>query len=41
MADTGSIRILIAEDDDNSRQLLVDLLNSMGHVVVAEVTGGR
>jgi response regulator NasT len=41
MADTGSIRILIAEDDDNARTLLVDLLNSMGHVVVAEVTGGR
>jgi CheY-like chemotaxis protein len=41
MPDTGSIRILIAEDDDNSRALLVDLLNSMGHVVVAEVTGGR
>jgi len=41
MSDTGSIRILIAEDDDNARHLLVDLLNSMGHVVVAEVTGGR
>src|SRR5213592_4999787 len=41
MADTGSIRILIAEDDDNARTLLVELLNSMGHVVVAEVTGGR
>ena len=41
MPDTGSIRILIAEDDDNARALLVDLLNSMGHVVVAEVTGGR
>ena len=41
MPDTGSIRILIAEDDDNSRALLVELLNSMGHVVVAEVTGGR
>ena len=41
MPESGSIRILIAEDDDNSRALLVDLLNSMGHVVVAEVTGGR
>src|SRR3954467_7539145 len=41
MPDTGSIRILIAEDDDNARHLLVELLNSMGHVVVAEVTGGR
>src|SRR5881628_2236790 len=41
MADTGSIRILIAEDDDNARTLLVELLNTMGHVVVAEVSGGR
>ena len=41
MPDTGSIRVLIAEDDDNARALLVDLLNTMGHVVVAEVTGGR
>src|SRR5215208_4711286 len=40
MADTGSIRILIAEDDD-ARTLLVELLSSMGHVVVAEATGGR
>ncbi len=41
MADSGSIRILIAEDDDNARALLVELLNTMGHVVVAEVNGGR
>jgi AmiR/NasT family two-component response regulator len=41
MPDSGSIRILIAEDDDNARALLVELLNTMGHVVVAEVTGGR
>src|SRR5258707_11122696 len=41
MADSGSIRILIAEDDDNARALLVELLNTMGHVVVAEVSGGR
>lgn len=41
MTDTGSIRILIAEDDDNARALLVELLNTMGHVVVAEVSGGR
>ena len=32
MADVGSIRILIAEDDDNARALLVELLNTMGHV---------
>ena len=41
MPETGSIRILIAEDDDNARALLVELLNTMGHVVVAEVNGGR
>ncbi len=41
MPDSGSIRILIAEDDDNARALLVELLNTMGHVVVAEVNGGR
>ena len=41
MPESGSIRILIAEDDDNARALLVELLNTMGHVVVAEVSGGR
>ena len=41
MSDSSAIRILIAEDDDNARALLVELLNSMGHIVVAEVTGGR
>ena len=41
MSDAVSIRILIAEDDDNARALLVELLNAMGHVVVAEVRGGR
>ena len=42
MPDTQqSIRILIAEDDDNARALLVELLNTMGHVVVAEVSTGR
>jgi response regulator NasT len=42
MSDPGpSIRILIAEDDDSARKLLVELLNTMGHVVVAEVNGGR
>jgi len=41
MPDSHSIRILIAEDDDNARALLVELLNTMGHVVVAEVSGGR
>ena len=41
MPESQSIRILIAEDDDNARALLVELLNTMGHVVVAEVSGGR
>ena len=41
MSESHSIRILIAEDDDNARALLVELLNTMGHVVVAEVSGGR
>ena len=41
MPDSHGIRILIAEDDDNARALLVELLNTMGHVVVAEVSGGR
>lgn len=41
MPESHGIRILIAEDDDNARALLVELLNTMGHVVVAEVSGGR
>ena len=42
MADSGnSIRILLAEDDDNARALLVDLLGTLGHVVVSEVNSGR
>jgi len=36
-----AIRVLIAEDDANARSLLVDLLNSLGHVVVGEVGTGR
>ena len=31
------IRVLIAEDDDNARSLLIDLLGTLGHTVVAEV----
>jgi CheY-like chemotaxis protein len=38
---TQTIRVLLAEDDDNARTLLVDLLNTLGHVVVAEVATGR
>src|SRR6476469_7352729 len=35
------IRVLIAEDDDNARSLLIDLLGTLGHTVVAEVSNGR
>jgi len=40
-ASSGPIRILLAEDDDNARSLLVDLLAALGHTVVAHVSGGR
>ena len=35
------IRVLVAEDDDNARSLLIDLLATLGHTVVAEVSTGR
>src|SRR5436309_493260 len=35
------IRVLLAEDDDNARSLLVDLLSTLGYSVVAEVSTGR
>ena len=35
------IRILLAEDDDNARSILVELLIALGHLVVAEVSTGR
>src|SRR5581483_4264124 len=42
MTDSVSrIRVLIAEDDDNARSLLIDLLGTLGHTVVAEVSTGR
>jgi response regulator NasT len=42
MPDTTSrIRVLIAEDDDNARSLLSDLLTNLGHTMVAEVSTGR
>ena len=37
----SSIRILVAEDDENARSLLVDLLRELGHDVVAEVGTGE
>ncbi len=36
----SSIRILVAEDDENARSLLVDLLRDLGHIVVAEAGTG-
>ena len=36
----ASIRVLVAEDDENARTLLVDLLRELGHEVVAEVGTG-
>ena len=42
MTETSNrIRVLIAEDDDNARSLLIDLLGTLGHTVVAEVSTGR
>ena len=41
MSETAKIRVLIAEDDDNARSLLVELLGTLGHTVVAEVATGR
>jgi two-component system, response regulator PdtaR len=41
MPDTAApVRIVVAEDDDNARALLVDVLGSLGHAVVAQVSGG-
>lgn len=37
----SKIRLLVAEDDENARSLIVDLLGSLGHSVVAEVATGR
>ena len=42
MPETSSrIRVLIAEDDDNARALLAELLGTLGHMIVAEVSTGR
>ena len=36
-----SIRVLVAEDDENARATLVDLLRDLGHDVVAQVGTGE
>ena len=41
MTETSPIRILLAEDDEAARTVLVDLLGTLGHVVVANVATGR
>ena len=41
MTEISSIRILLAEDDANARSVLVDLLATLGHTVVANVATGR
>ena len=38
---TPRIRVLIAEDDENARSVLIDLLAALGHLVVAEAGTGR
>jgi two-component system, response regulator PdtaR len=38
---TSGIRILLAEDDDNTRLLITELLEALGHTVVAQVETGR
>ncbi|HYD53224.1 MAG TPA: ANTAR domain-containing protein, partial [Gemmatimonadaceae bacterium] len=35
------VRVLLAEDDENARTLLIDLLGTLGHVVVGEASTGR
>ena len=39
--ESSGIRVLIAEDDDNTRSLLTDLLGALGHTVAAQVASGR
>lgn len=38
---SSGIRVLLAEDDDNTRSLLADLLGALGHTVAAQVASGR
>ena len=41
MPETAPLRVLLADDDDAARALLVEVLTSKGFVVVADVAGGR
>ena len=41
MPQSSRIRVLLAEDDENARKVMSDLLAALGHVVVAEVGSGR
>lgn len=41
MSDTAPLRVLLAEDDVSTRELLVELLTGYGHAVVADVGNGR
>jgi response regulator NasT len=41
MPETAPLRVLLADDDDTARALLVEILTSNGFVVVADVAGGR
>ncbi|GLC24027.1 ANTAR domain-containing response regulator [Roseisolibacter agri] len=40
MSDTAPIRVLLAEDEAPTRELLVELLTKFGHAVVADVGSG-
>ena len=41
MVMSSGIRILIADDDDDARAMIGDLLTAHGHVVVSQVDSGR
>jgi response regulator NasT len=37
----AGVRVLVAEDDDDARELLVEALSALGHTVVAALATGR
>ena len=41
MSETAPLRVLLADDDETARALLVDILTSQGFEVAANVAGGR